>query len=89
LLKVIKEWQAGHIKNIATLIRGDSKELKMIQKLPGVVWLEFDQRIQFIDAKTGKPGKSPVPGSKLFYLGEDLLGFKIVYGHLGLICCQY
>lgn len=84
---MIGQWELKHIEQITVLIRGDSQALRDLQDLAGL-WCEPKRRIRFI-LPNGEVSKKPIPGYRLFYLGENKDEFADLFSPHGLICTKY
>lgn len=80
--KAIAHYQAGNVSQVMLLVRGDSAALS---KLQGLAWCcEPFKRIAFIDAN-GNESSRPVPGCRIYYLGDRTHIFHNVFSGLGVI----
>jgi hypothetical protein len=86
MLKALEEFKCGNVSEGLILVRGDSQGMKSLLSY-GFAFVEC-KRIAFISAED--PSKnSPVPGTKIIYLGHDVQRFKEYFQILGICLRAY
>ena len=86
LNKCFYNYKYGDISEAIILARGDSEGVRnLVREAP--VFIECD-RIAFLKPDM-TPGEHPVPGSKIFYLGQKPRKFATVFQKFGIPLSRY
>ena len=83
--KAIDGWQLGEISACILLVRGDSSGIARLEEIA----IECSPRNRIAFVNPGSQKNSPVPGSKIFYLGSDPDRFARVFSDTGAIRVPY
>lgn len=84
--KVWEEYTSGNISEAIIIGRGDSLGIKTLMK--HAIFCDAS-RIYFYRIGNPNADSTPVPGSKIFYLGENQDKFAEVFSHHGIILKAY
>lgn len=82
LIKAWEEYTKGNVIDAIIIARGDSTGLKHLMQR--TIFCEAD-RISFVFGCDVNRPNSPVPGTKIFYLGKDWALFNSVFNKHGII----
>lgn len=93
--KLLSEWNAGNIVQAIALVRGDSKDMEALFdhayhcRSKRICFIPSPELLAAKQAECAAKGKtwsnSPVPGSTIFYLGDNWQRFTEVFSKQGKV----